>query len=89
MLKYNYSNVNKVFETTYRDLPDKLNELHYHSNSYLRVIIEVIENDYHVSKPKSEALYNFLNDNVWDDDSMPVDLAENHDKYLYSDEYYG
>ena len=69
-------------------MPKKLNELHYSSNSYIRVIIEVIENDYQVSIPESDTSYHFLNDDVWEDDSTPVDLAENHDKYLYSDEYY-
>ncbi|MBF0450492.1 MAG: hypothetical protein HQK75_07300 [Candidatus Magnetomorum sp.] len=87
MLKYNYSNLNRVFETTYKDLSNKLNCLQYPSDSYLRVIIEVIENDYNASKPRSEPLYKFLNDDVWDDEYTPVDLAENHDKYLYNDEY--
>ena len=88
MLNHNYRNIKNIFETTYQDLPKKLNELHYSSNSYLRVVIEVIENDYIDSKPENDTSYQFLNDYVWDDDNTPVDLAENHDEYLYSDEYY-
>ncbi|MCP4105378.1 MAG: hypothetical protein GY749_07565 [Desulfobacteraceae bacterium] len=35
---------------------------------------------------KSNSKYLFLNDDVWDGESTPTDLAENHDDYLYNEE---
>ncbi len=58
-------------------------------NLLIRVMIERLKpqtgDDFSVRMGQKSARYLFLNDNVWEGDNTPTDLAENHDKYLYDE----
>ncbi len=76
--------------TSVNNLIDQLKLLNLPENLLIRVIIKrvkpQIEDDLSVQTEGKSARYLFLNDNVWDGDNTPTDLAENHDKYLYDEE---
>jgi hypothetical protein len=73
--------------TSVNNLVDQLKLLNLPENLLIRVIIErgepQAEEDFQVQLEGKSARYLFLNDNVWEGDNTPTDLAENHDDYLY------
>lgn len=73
----------KIIEsTTIKELPDKIKSLDISPETSVKVTIEEINAASHENR---ESKYLFLNDDVWDGEDTPTDLADNHDKYLYGE----
>jgi len=74
-----------IEKTTIQELPDKIKLLNISPETPIRVIIEKIkEKDSMIIMDKrNSSNFLFLNDDLWDGENTPTDLAENHDHYLY------
>ncbi len=77
-----------IDNTTIQELPEKIMSLNISPETHIKVIIEEIkENDTAtISDKQRDSKFKFLNDDLWDCKKTPIDLAENHDHYLYGDE---
>jgi hypothetical protein len=75
-----YPLVDSTWRRTMQNIPE---------NDSTRMIIERLkpqtENMVSIRRKELPAKYLFLNDNVWEGDNTPMDLAENHDDYLIAE----
>lgn len=77
-----------IEDTTIQELPDRIKSLNISPETHIRVIIEKIKEKatIKISDEGKIPKFLFLNDDLWDGENTPTDLAENHDYYLYDEE---
>ena len=77
-----------IEDTTIQELPEKIKSLNISPETHIRVIIEKIreKDTIKISDEWKTSKLLFLNNDLWDGEGTPTDLAENHDHYLYDEE---
>ena len=77
-----------IEKTTIQELPNKIKLLNISPGTPIRVIIEKINETGPMASmdKRNNSNFLFLNDDLWDGENTPTDLAENHDHYLYDEE---
>ncbi len=69
-------------QTTIGEFTESIKNLNKPSNTPIKMIIEEkpeMQND-------KEPYYPFLDNGTWKGEDTPIDLADNHDHYLYDEE---
>lgn len=76
-----------IEDTTIQELPKKIKALNIPPETHIQVIIEKIreKDTIKISDKRKNSKLLFLNNDVWDGEDTPIDLAENHDHYLYDE----